>query len=406
MRISTGNIFDIGTSAIVRGQAEMMKTQQQLSSGRRLNSPADDPVAASESLRLRQADSLNAQYQGNQQSALGTLSQVDSTLSDVTSLLQDVRTSVVAAGNTSLSDLDRQSLAQDIAGRLEQLIGYANATDGKGSYLFGGYSDTAPPFSKTLGAGGLTVQYTGDQGGRALQVSDTRAIDLSANGSSVFERIPAGNGTFTTAAAAANTGTGLISTGQVIDSSALVPGHSYQIVFTGTGTTYDVVDTTTATTLITGQAYASGAAITGVPGMQFDVSGTPDAGDVFDIAPASSQSVFTTLQNLANVLNTPVADAAQRTVLTSNVGISLQNLDNALNTVLATRAAMGARMNEVQSLQTSMSDQDTALKTAMSQIEDVDYASAISQLSKQQLILEAAQKSFVSVSGLSIFNYM
>ena len=406
MRISTGNIFDIGTSAIVRGQAEMMKTQQQLSSGRRLNSPADDPVAASESLRLRQADSMNAQYQGNQQSALGTLSQVDSTLSDVTSLLQDVRTSVVAAGNTSLSDLDRQSIAQDIAGRLEQLIGYANATDGKGSYLFGGYSDTAPPFSKTLGAGGLTVQYTGDQGGRALQVSDTRAIDLSANGSSVFERIPAGNGTFTTAAAAANTGTGLISTGQVIDSSALVPGHSYQIVFTGTGTTYDVVDTTTATTLITGQAYASGAAITGVPGMQFDVSGTPDAGDVFNIAPASSQSVFTTLQNLANVLNTPVADAAQRTVLTSNVGISLQNLDNALNTVLATRAAMGARMNEVQSLQTSMSDQDTALKTAMSQIEDVDYASAISQLSKQQLILEAAQKSFVSVSGLSIFNYM
>ncbi len=406
MRISTSNIFDIGTNAIMRGQAEMMKTQQQLSSGRRLNSPADDPVAASESLRLRQADSLNTQYQGNQQTAIGSLTQVESTLSDVTSLLQDVRTSVVAAGNTSLSDLDRQSIAQDIAGRLEQLIGYANATDGKGSYLFGGYSDTAPPFSKTLGAGGLTVQYTGDQGGRALQVSDTRAIDLSANGSSVFERIPAGNGTFTTAGDAANTGTGLISTGQVTDTSALVQGDSYQIVFTGIGVTYDVVDTTTATTIASGQPYASGAAITSVPGMQFDISGTPDAGDVFDIAPATSQSIFDTLQSLVTVLNTPVSSVAQRTVLTSNVGIALQNLDNALNSILATRAAMGARMNEVQSLQSSMSDQDTALKTAMSQIEDVDYASAISQLSKQQLILEAAQKSFASVSRLSIFNYI
>ncbi len=406
MRISTSNIFDIGTAAIVRGQAEMMKTQQQLSSGRRLNSPADDPVAASEALRLRQADSLNSQYQNNQQTALGSLTQVESTLADVTSLLQDVRTAAVAAGNTSLSDLDRQSIAQDIAGRLEQLIGYANATDGKGSYLFGGYSDTAPPFSKTISAGGLTVQYTGDQGGRALQVSDTRAIDLSVNGSSVFERVDAGNGTFTTAADAANTGTGLISTGQVTDTNALVAGHSYQIVFTGTGTTYDVVDTTTATTIAPGQVYVSGAAITGVPGMQFDISGTPDVGDVFDIAPATSQSIFDTLQNLVNVLNTPVAGAAQRTALTSNVGIALLNLDNALNNILATRATMGARMNEVQSLQASMSDQDTTLKTALSQIEDVDYASAISQLSKQQLILEAAQKSFVSVSSLSIFNYM
>jgi len=406
MRISTSNIFDIGTAAIVRGQAEMMKTQQQLSSGRRLNSPADDPVAASEALRLRQADSLNSQYQKNQQTALGSLTQVESTLSDVTSLLQDVRAATIAAGNTSLSDLDRQSIAQDIAGRLEQLIGYANATDGKGSYLFGGYSDTAPPFSKTISAGGLTVQYTGDQGGRALQVSDTRAIDLSVNGSSVFERVTAGNGTFTTAAGAGNTGTGLISTGQVTDTNALVQGHSYQIVFTGTGTTYDVVDTTTATTIASGQAYVDGSAITGVPGMQFDISGTPDVGDVFDIEPATSQSIFDTLQNLVNVLNTPVADAAERTTLTSNVGISLLNLDNALNNILATRATMGARMNEIQSLQASMSDQNTSLKTALSQIEDVDYASAISQLSKQQLILEAAQKSFVSVSSLSIFNYM
>ena len=127
---------------------------------------------------------------------------------------------------------------------------------------------------------------------------------------------------------------------------------------------------------------------------------------MFDIAPATSQSIFDTLQNLVNVLNTPVAGAAQRTALTSNVGIALLNLDNALNNILATRATMGARMNEVQSLQASMSDQDTTLKTALSQIEDVDYASAISQLSKQQLILEAAQKSFVSVSSLSIFNYM
>lgn len=310
MRISTSDIFDPG--ALIRNQADMMKTQAQIASGRRTLSPADDPVGAAEALRLRQTDNLSAQYQANQQSALNTLGQAESVLGDVTTLLQDVRTAVIGAGNGTLSDSDRQSMAQAIAGQLDQLIGYANSSNAGGGYLFGGYSDGAQPFSN--GAAG--VLYNGDQGGRTLQVSESRTIEVSANGSAIFERIRNGDGT---------------------------------------------------------------------------------------AVPATvTQSVFATLQTLVDLLNNPTTSAA----LTSGLADAMTNIDNARDQVLAVRSSMGSRMQEIQSLQNVMGARDTATQSVLSQIEGLDYAAAISTLSRQQLVLEAAQKSYVGVTQLSLFSLL
>lgn len=402
MRISTKDVFD--PAILIRNQAELMRTQNQISSGRRIISPADDPVGAAEALRLRQASELSTQYQANQQRAMNTLSQAESALGDVTSILQGVRTTAIAAGNGTLSDSDRKTMAQDIAGRMEQMLGTANATNAAGGYLFGGYSDGAPPFGKAGGA----VAYTGDQGGRTLQVSESRAIEVSSNGSSVFERIKTGNGTFTTSATTTNTGTGIASIGQVADPAALT-GHTYRVQFSVVGgvTTYGVVDTTPpgATPVPAGQPYASGSAI-GFDGIQIEISGQPANGDTFDVAPAASQSVFSTLQNLVNLLNAPTGTAAARTALANGLAASITNIDNAHEQVLAVRTAMGSRMQEIEGLQNGMSARDTAVKAQLSQLEDVDYAAAISTLSRQQLVLEAAQKSYVGVTRLSLFNLL
>lgn len=310
MRISTSDIFD--PSALIRNQADMMKTQAQISSGRQSLSPADDPVGAAEALRLRQTENLSAQYRANQQSALNTLGQAESVLGDVTTLLQDVRSSVIAAGNATLSNSDRQSMAQAIAGQLDQLIGYANSSNATGGYLFGGYSDGVPSFTKS--AAGVT--YNGDQGGRTLQVSEARAIEVTANGSAVFERIRNGDGT--------------------------------------------------------------------------------------SVPPTATQTVFSTLQQLVDLLNIPTSPAA----LTSGLADAMTNIDNAFDQVLAVRASIGSRMLEIQSLQNVMGARDTATQSALSQIEDVDYAAAISTLSRQQLVLEAAQKSYVGATRLSLFSLL
>jgi len=406
MRISTKDIFD--SSALIRNQAEMMKTQAQISSGRRIVSPADDPVGAAEALRLRQTDNLSAQYQANQQSALNTLGQAESALGDVTTLLQNVRTSVIAAGNGSLNNSDRQSMAQAIAGQLDQLIGYANSSNAAGGYLFAGYSDGVEPFTKS--ASGVT--YSGDQGGRTLQVSESRSIEVSSNGFNIFQRVPAGGSTFSGAAAAGNAGTGSIGRVEVGDSTALLPGHTYRVLFAvaGPATTYTVNDTTAGLpgTNVAGQVnvpYTSGSAIS-FDGIQFPISGLPSDTDTFDIMPAAKQSVFETLQKLVDVLTRPVSAAADRTTLSDQLQAALGNIDSAVDQALAVRSSMGSRMQEIESLQNIVGARDTATKSALSQIEDLDYAAAISTLSRQQLVLEAAQKSYVGVTRLSLFNLL
>src|ERR1039457_640522 len=100
MRISTNTMFDMGSAQISNLTSAMQKTQQQLSTGLRVVTPADDPVAAAQAVEITQAQSVNAQYTTNRQSAEATLGQVSNTLASVTSLLQDSRSLVVSAGNT------------------------------------------------------------------------------------------------------------------------------------------------------------------------------------------------------------------------------------------------------------------------------------------------------------------
>jgi len=408
MRISTKEVFDSGSQAIMQGQVDLMKTQQQISSGRKFMSGADDPVAAANGLRLRQAVDINAQYQVNQKAALGTLSQAESVLGDIGNLLLDIRTSTLAAGNNNLLDTDRQSISQEVTGRLQQLIGYANSTDGAGSYLFGGYNDTTQPYSQT----GTSVVYAGDQGSRGLQVSDSRVIDVSVNGAGVFNRVATGNGVFATSALGTNGGTGAIDAGLVTSPAALLPGHSYQVVFGAGGTTYTLNDTTAGAVVSIGGVPQSGIAYNSVTGatlsfngLQFTISGAPNVTDKFNVVPTPVQSVFTTLQNLVTLLNTPVT-VSNRAALNSGIADALTNIDHAFDNALSARTQVGVRMKEVETLQTVSSIHDISMKTALSNIEDVDYADAASRLARQQMVLEAAQKSFVSVTHLTLFNFI
>jgi flagellar hook-associated protein 3 FlgL len=246
----------------------------------------------------------------------------------------------------------------------------------------------------------------GDDGQRLVQVSPSIQIPVSVSGSDVFERVRNGNGTFTTSPAGANVGSGVITPGSAVNPAA-VTGDTYQINFTvvGTTTTYDVVDTTTATTVQSAQPYTSGNQIS-FDGMQMQINGAPADGDQFTVAPSTNQSIFTTLTNLINALNTPATTQASSTSIQNQVTAGIQNLSQALNNVLAVNSAVGAHQNESTSLDTVGASLDTQYQTRLSNLTSVNYAAAASQLNEQQLSLEAAQKSFAQVDGLSLFNYI
>jgi len=407
MRLSSNTIFDSNVAAMGQQQTRLMQTQQQIASGKRLLSAASDPVAATRALDITQSEAINTQQAASRASARHTVSLAESTLQGVTSLIQDVRTSAVYAGNGTLNASDRATLATSLSGRLQELVGLANSTDGVGNYLFSGFQSMTQPFIDTPAGMG----YFGDDGQRLAQVSATRQMAASDSGADVFMRIKNGNGTFVTQATAGNTGSGLISAGAVANPAALT-GNSYSINFAAavapaTGTTYTVTNTTTGLPVPAAPAvpvpvpYVSGQAIA-FDGMRLDIQGAPSSGDSFAVTPSSNESLFKTISDLITTLNAPVAGGN----LSNGLSRGINNLDNALSNVLTVRATLGLRLNEIDTLQVTGEDMGLQLKQTLSQLQDVDYNKAISDLTQQQVTLQAAQKSFAQVSQLSLFSYI
>ena len=401
MRISTNTIYETGTNLMLQQQEALIKTQQQLSTGRRILTPSDDPISAAQALSISQSKSLNEQYSVNRTSAESSLVLEENVLKEVTSLLHVMKESTVSAGK-ALTDADRKMIATEFRSRLESLVDLVNTTDEKGQFLFSGYQANTKPFIQT----GLNVQYMGDQGQRLNQVGPSSQLAVSDSGTDVFERIKNGNGVFTTAADSLNTGTGVIDVGSVITPSSLT-GDNYEIAFAVASgvTTYDIVNTTTGLPVSTGNTYVNNNTIS-FDGMQLNVKGDPANGDKFTVSPSSNQSIFKTVSNLIIALETPSSGQPGGTRLTNSLNTALQNMDNSLENILAKQSSIGSRLNEIETLENVGSDQNIQFEQMLSQLQNIDLAKAISDLQRQQLYLQAAQQSYVKISSLTLFNYI
>jgi flagellar hook-associated protein 3 FlgL len=409
MRISTGMMFEVSTRGMLNDQAELLRTQQQMSSGKRMLSASDDPVAASQALGVRADEALSTQRAANQSSARGKLEIAEGKLGAAGDLLTNARTLIVAAGDGVLTDTDRQAIAAGLRGMYAELLGTANARDGQGRYLFSGYQDGTQAFTETAAG----VVYNGDQGSRSLAVTSSRQIAVSDNGHSIFETGRSGNGVFKTALANANTGTGSVSVGGVYDAT-LLTGHSYQVVFGVAGgvTTYDVVDITGSppgtpppVTLSSGNAYTSGTAIR-FDGMEISVEGSPANGDLVDVTPSTSQNLFKTLADAINAISAPAGAPSARARLTSALATALAELDSGAERVLAARADFGSRLRELDDLGVLGESERVLLAGQRSALEDVDYAKAASDFQRQQVALQAAMQTQVKMTSLSLFNFI
>lgn len=401
MRISTLSIYTNATSQLNNLQSTLARTQEQLSTNRRIVSPSDDPIASARALQLSQSLQMNEQFATNRASARSSLAMTEGALQNAGNLLQDIQGIAVKAGSGVLQASDRAAYAAELEGRLTDLLAVANSADGNGGYLFSGYRATTPPYTGTPEG----ARYDGDQGQRQLQVAASRRIPLSVPGSAIFDGVDTGNGRFQTQAAASNTGTGVISAGSV--TGPVGPsGYNFTLTFTGPGS-FDVTDTsvTPPVVVLPNQTYTPGAAIA-FGGVSFEVKGAPATGDVFTVAPSPKESVFTTVTNLISALRAPVDNAQQKAELATGLNTALGNLSHAHDKILTVRATVGAHMKELEYLDGAGDDLDIQYQATLSDLEDLDMVKAISDFSRQQTTLQAAQMSFKTMSGLSLFNYL
>lgn len=398
-RVTNNTFFDRAFRDFRGAQVDIAKFQAQIGSGKKLIRPSDDPSATAQVLNLNEALSRIDRYQRNATLANQRLALEDVTLASVGDLLIRAKEQALAANSGTQTHETRRAFGAEIAQRLDELIDLANVQDANGDYLFGGFQVETEPFSSTASG----VVYNGSDGVRELQVSASRRVSTGDNGADVFMRTPGGNGHFAVSANAANTGTGVITVGSVVDISAFTH-HDYSIQFTSP-TTFDVIDTTAGSTVLAAQPYTDDASIV-FDGIETSISGTPATGDRFDVAPSPAVSVFSTLQEFVDAMAVSPRTAAQQAQLDQRMNGVIASLDQSLNHVLETRTTVGARQNALDAVEVEMEDLGFELKSSISELEDVALDEAISSLQQRISAYEAAQATFVRLAGLSLFNFL
>lgn len=400
IRVSTANLYLESLQGINADQSAVLNSIGQLSSGKQVNSPSDNPVGAAQATLLQSDITQLGQYGSNQAQATQMLNSASSTMTQVMNVMQSARSTLVQAGNPTMSDANRAALAAQLQQSLDQLVGLANTSDTQGGFLFGGSVTSTPPFVQN----GNVVSYAGDNIVQGLQISQTRTEQIKYAGNAVFMSIPTGNGTFATAAAAGNAGTGVISAGSVTTPSALTGDH-YAITILPGATQYQVQDLTKGTTVVANGTLGSPTTLA-FDGMQMTLSGAPAAGDTFTVSPATNQSVFSTFAAAIAALQTPSTTPAAIAQRSAALTTALGNTDQAMTSLEATQSAMGAQLSELNSYSTVNGDRTLQDQTQLSSIVDLNYANGASRLTQQQTQYQAALQSYSAISKLSLFQYL
>jgi flagellar hook-associated protein 3 FlgL len=375
-------------------QADLAKTQNDLATSKKLHSAADDPAGMVQVNQLNVQLSASQQYVTNGNSASANLTLEEQAMSDATNTLQGIRDLAVQSNDSSLTSAQRQDIATQIQQKLQDLVAIGNRQDSNGNYIFSGTASGTQPFSQSGGS----VSYSGATTVSLVQIASNQRISSSDTGASVFMNIPAGNGTFTTAAAATNTGTAAIGVGTVVNQAAWVP-DTYSVKFSSP-TNYQV--TNSAGAVVSSGTYTDGDSIA-FNGVSIPMTGTPATGDQFTVAKAGTASAFSTVANLVTTLKSTTLNSAQ---IATQIGGALQQIDTAISNLSNVSASVGARINSITSSQTAAQTEQTNLTASISQISDVDYAAAITQLNTEEVSLQAAQESYASIAKLSLFNFI
>jgi flagellar hook-associated protein 3 FlgL len=395
MRIATANTYDNALEQLYKRQSDLSQQQEKIGTGQRVNRPSDDPVAAAQAervmTRLARID-VDQRALESQRAALAT---AESALGEASTLVQGSRDLVISALNAGYSPRDRATIANQIASLRDQLFALSNRTDSNGISLFGGLGSSGAPFADT--PPGVSFQATAGQ-----RAATATALPGAMDGQAIWMDVPTGNGVFKVSLGSTNTGTAWSDAGSVVTPSAQT-GNSYSVTFSVVNgvTTYDVVDTTAATTVSTAQPYRDGAPIL-FDGLSVVVNGAPANGDTISVAPSVQTNVFKVLDDaIASISNAPGGNK-----LTQTVNLALVEIDAALARMQSARGQAGEWLNRADTITNTQGARALSLEEDRSRAVDLDMAKGISDFNRFQTGYQAALQSYAQIQKLTLFNFI
>lgn len=414
MRISSIQTFTTSVNRIVDLTGQVGKTQSQISAGTKILQPSDDPVNAAKVLDLQQELTSRDQFVKDINLLENRANLEESTLKTVNDSLIRIRELTTQAGNGALIKSDKEAIAAELSQRLDELQSLMNTKDTSGEYLFAGYKGKTEPFVDT---GNHNYVFEGDEGQRFIKISNTVSLPASDSGKDIFVDIKSAQNTFSTIASPSNTAVppASVSVGLVVDQEAYDKFYPEDIIIefqnpderTLVGlpsqANFNIISKSDGRILQENLPYISGKPIE-INGVQVQIEGNPNTGDTFLIESSENQGLLTSVSRLIYGLENLGDSEEDKKAYSQLIKDSITNLKSAEDSVLETRAEIGARLNTMESTRDLHEDLKIVSKDLLSNIRDLDFAEASSQLAFESFVLQAAQQSYVKIAGLSLFN--
>lgn len=391
-RITFTHVNSLVQTNLNKNYSKLAKLQEQLSSGKRLTRPSDDPIDATNDLELRSDLNSMTQYKRNADDGMSYLAVVDTTLITMNNAFQAVRERAIQGANDTLSQTERGYIAEEVSQSvLLEMLTIANTTY-KGDYVFSGQSTDKKPFELLSG-------------------SDTiDSVDnfLTDNTDTALTSVPATLQIWDRSRTDSNTMSGNPQVQRIIPGTLIIAGLTE-------GTDFDVdyeeglvtFNTAAATTLAAGVGIQMNydwirkteADISGVIERQVDKGVTMqlnvNVDEVFgsDLEKDSIKSVIGLIEGLHE------NDVWK-------IGQSIDDIDEGLSRALSAGAKVGSRFNRVEMAGERIVDKTIETTRIQSEIEDLDFAKAISDFTLQESVYNASLQSATRVLQPSLINFI
>ncbi len=407
MRISTNQIFNASTANMASSTANIVKTQNQLTSGQRYQLASEDPTGFAKTNRLSEVIESNKQYLKNSTLVTGALSVEESTLDKIQIAIDRARTLAISVNNGTLSSQERASIATEVEGLQNEIYDLMNARNASGDFIFSGSQSSMQSFAKDPATGRYVFQ--GDGLTNKIQISPSVFVQQSDSGLDVFEKVPA-----------RYTASGLPSVGNItVDITAQEqfdnyhkanydfanPGNSQLQVVTVAGApdTFQILDYLGAPlTPPVGGNYVPGEAID-FAGMEITLDGPTGTTAVINLDPPRNENVLNHLENFKNALMDPTVDQADLQPILKDVTIGFKNTADSILSVIG---EIGSRINSMKRVEASNSSFDILNQEAKARLSETDYAEASAKLAQQEMAMQVAYSTFNKVTNLSLFDYV
>ncbi|WP_025821657.1 flagellar hook-associated protein FlgL [Shewanella marina] len=396
MRISTGQMFNNNMSSLLRGQNNANNLLAQMSSGKRVNTGADDPIASAMIDNLKQDSALIGQYMKNIDRGNHRLSVAESNLGSADSLVTNMREQILRGMNGTLSESEHNAIVAEMKATLDELMSVANTKDESGNYIFGGNKVDKPPFVMDNEG---NVTYQGDDGVHNMMVGSGVVVATNVSGEQAFMQGKNPLGDYTASYHAGQSGDFNVSSAKITDPDNHVAGD---FSMTMNGADLEVKDKDG--NVIKTVADFDPSKPVEFNGMEVTLDGLPADGDTVSLKPQSTVSTFETLSKAIAIFEDQdkLNSAAGQSELTQLLGEARQGSIQ-LN---YSRAETGNKLNHLESLANTHAEQALINNTAQGQLENLDYSSAISDFTQQELAMNALSTTFSKLNATSLFDYL